>query len=53
MPGSEASSGKTLQVEAVLSQLSKAAEPTGLEQVIVKAKAAGGRKRLSCVRASG
>ena len=53
MPGSEASSGKTPQVEAVLPQLSQAAEPTLPKQVIVKPKPAGGRKESSCVRVSG
>ena len=53
MPGSEDSSGKTPQVEAALSQLSRAAEPTGRMQVIVKPNPAVGRKKPSCVTASG
>lgn len=53
MPGSEDSSGKTPQVEAALSQLSRAVEPMGLKQVIVKANPAVGRREPSRVTASG
>lgn len=53
LPGSGASNGKTLQVEAVLSLLFRAAEPTLMKQGIVKPKPVGGRKGPGRVRASG